>query len=95
MGGGGEAARSGDVHALRHTFTSQLVMAGVDLLTVRDLGGWGAQGRLAMVERYAHVAAGHTREAMDALARGERLERTRLRTVAPRVVPTRKRRSEP
>jgi hypothetical protein len=29
-----------------------------------------------MVERYAHVAAGHKREAIEALARGERLERT-------------------
>ena len=29
-----------------------------------------------MVERYAHVAAGHKREAIEALARGERPERT-------------------
>jgi integrase len=64
------------LHTLRHTFASRLVMAGVDLLTVRDLGGWGAKGGLAMVERYAHVAAGHKREAVEALARGERLERT-------------------
>jgi integrase len=66
------------LHTLRHTFASRLVMAGVDLLTVRDLGGWGAKGGLAMVERYAHVAAGHKREAIEALARGERLERTGL-----------------
>jgi integrase len=64
------------LHTLRHTFASRLVMAGVDLLTVRDLGGWGAKGGLAMVERYAHVAAGHKREAIEALARGERLERS-------------------
>jgi site-specific recombinase XerD len=40
-------------HTLRHTFASRLVMAGVDLLTVKALGGWN---RLEMVERYAHLA---------------------------------------
>jgi integrase len=58
------------LHTLRHTFASRLVMAGVDLLTVRELGGWGEKGGLAMVERYAHVAAGHKREAIEALAQG-------------------------
>src|SRR5690349_13825834 len=35
-------------HTLRHTFASRLVMAGVDLRTVQELGGWQT---LAMVER--------------------------------------------
>jgi integrase len=60
-------------HTLRHTFASRLVMAGVDLLTVKDLGGWGD---LAMVQRYAHLAPAHRREAVEALARGERLQRS-------------------
>lgn len=74
----GEAKLPGKVtlHTLRHTFASRLVMAGVDLLTVRELGGWGEKGGLAMVERYAHVAAGRKREAVEALARGDRLQRS-------------------
>jgi site-specific recombinase XerD len=43
-------------HALRHTFASRLVAAGVDLRTVQELGGWRT---LAMVQRYAHLAPGH------------------------------------
>ena len=39
-------------HGNRHTFASRLVMAGVDLRTVQDLGGWKT---LQMV-RYAHLA---------------------------------------
>ena len=35
-------------HTLRHSFASRLVMAGVDLPTVKDLGGWGD---LSMVQR--------------------------------------------
>ena len=27
-------------HDLRHTFASRLAMEGVDLLTIKDLGGW-------------------------------------------------------
>ncbi len=70
-----DAELPGDVtlHTLRHSFASRLVMAGVDLLTVKDLGGWGD---LAMVQRYAHLAPAHRREAVEALARGERLQRS-------------------
>ena len=40
-------------HDLRHTFASRLAMAGVDLLTIKELGGWKS---LAMVQRYAHLS---------------------------------------
>jgi site-specific recombinase XerC len=55
------------LHTLRHTFASRLVMAGVDLLTVKTLGGWN---RLEMVERYSHLAPAHKRAAGGAVGSG-------------------------
>jgi integrase len=51
-------------HCLRHTFASRLAMARVDLLTIKDLGGWKT---LAMVQRYAHLAPGRLRESIERL----------------------------
>lgn len=51
-------------HDLRHTFASRLAMAGVDLLTLKELGGWKT---LAMVERYAHLSPGHRQSAIERL----------------------------
>jgi integrase len=51
-------------HCLRHTFASRLAMAGVDLLTIKDLGGWRT---LAMVTRYAHLTPGRLREGVERL----------------------------
>ena len=52
--------------AVRHTFASRLVMAGVGLLTVKELGGWRT---LAMVQRCAHLAPGHLHAAVERLTR--------------------------
>jgi integrase len=51
-------------HVLRHTFASRLAMAGVDLRTIQELGGWRS---LKMVERYAHLSPNHKAEAVERL----------------------------
>jgi hypothetical protein len=39
-------------------------MEGVDLLTLKELGGWKT---LSMVQRYAHLSPGHQRQAIERL----------------------------
>ena len=51
-------------HTLRHTFGSQMVMAGVDLHTVSKLMGHAS---LQMTQRYAHLSPGHKARAMQLL----------------------------
>jgi len=53
-------------HTLRHTFASRLVMRGVDLRTVQELGGWKS---LNMVQRYAHLSQAHKQDAVELLAK--------------------------
>jgi integrase len=52
------------LHDLRHTFASRLAMAGVDPLTIQQLGGWKT---LQMVQRYAHLSPDHKRQAIERL----------------------------
>jgi integrase len=52
------------VHDWRHHWASSCVMAGIDLETIRQEGGWKS---LRMVERYATVSAAHRTRAMQKL----------------------------
>ncbi|WP_223295552.1 tyrosine-type recombinase/integrase [Granulicella mallensis] len=51
-------------HCNRHTFTSRLVMAGIDIYTVGKLLGHKS---LSMTMRYSHLAPAHNAAAVDRL----------------------------
>lgn len=53
-------------HSLRHTFCSQLVMAGIDINTVKELAG---HKTLQMTLRYSHLSQSHKQRAVDLLAK--------------------------
>ena len=52
-------------HTLRHTAASYLVMAGVDLATVREIL---RHKSFPMTLRYAHLSPNHKKSAVEALS---------------------------
>ena len=52
------------LHDTRHTFASRLAMEGMDILAIKELGGWKT---LSLVQRYAHLSPGHQRQAIERL----------------------------
>lgn len=52
------------VHDWRHHWASHCVMAGIDLITIMNMGGWKS---LRMVQRYSSVGVDHMRDAINRL----------------------------
>ena len=52
-------------HTLRQPFASRLAMAGVDLRTTQELGGWNV---MEMLQRYAHLSPNHKSAAVEKIA---------------------------
>jgi len=52
------------IHDLRHTFISNLVMAGVDLRTVQELAG---HANIQTTMKYAHLAPGRLKQSVEKL----------------------------
>lgn len=59
------------IHALRHTFASNLVMSGVDIRTVQKLMG---HKDIKTTMRYAHLAPAHLRAAVETLSYGHHMD---------------------
>ena len=59
-------------HDLRHTFAARLVLAGTDLVTVKELLG---PASVQTTQRYAHPSRDHRRAAVDRLIRVVKIRR--------------------
>jgi len=76
----------GNLHTLRHTFVSRLVMAGVDLTTVKELAGHAS---IATTMRYAHLSPDHKARAVELLCSGAIADTKRIHSNAELNSPSR------
>jgi integrase len=60
-----------NLHTLRHTFASHLIMKGVDPRTVQEYLGHSS---LQITEMYSHLSKSHKREAINVLHFGDPVE---------------------
>jgi len=70
------------LYTLRHHFASQLVMAGVDLLTVSKL--MAHSDIQTTIQHYAHLRPDHARDAVEAYAAAVQQPAPKLPTVEAR-----------
>jgi len=77
---------NGNLHTLRHTFVSRLVMAGVDLTTVKELAGHAS---ITTTMRYAHLSPDHKAKAVELLCSGAIADTKRIHSNAELNPPSR------
>ncbi len=70
--------KDANLHTLRHTFASHLVMSGVDLRTVQELLGHSS---IKVTEIYSHLCPSHTRKAVECLRFGNKMETNSILTL--------------
>lgn len=78
--------KNGNLHTLRHTFVSRLVMAGVDLTTVKELAGHAS---ISTTMRYAHLSPDHKARAVELLCSGAIPDTKRIHSDTDFVPPSR------
>jgi len=66
-----------NLHTLRHTFASHLIMKGVDPRTVQEYLGHSS---IQITEKYSHLSKSHKREAINVLSFGGEVE-TKLKQI--------------
>jgi integrase len=68
---------NGNLHTLRHTFVSRLVMAGADLTTVKELSGHAS---IITTMRYAHLSPDHKAKTVELLCTGALTDAKQMRS---------------